>query len=271
MNVYCFNCAIWYDITNVKCPSCSYTMTEYEKKLQRQEWMNKRHLILFRDKFACTNCKNDVIAKSSETGVYLSHEMKSQTMVSFIRGEKNKIIPVVRTKYLLTYKTKDGEFISEDVYSYNHLESSGFNWRVVFYNRIEKGKTNQDKQYNSKITLIRTKINGVVREDYVNNLQVHHKYYQENLEPWDYPDNAYQTLCWNCHLALHENELVPYLDEFGNRKQCVDIAGRKQDMSLTRCQRCLGAGYLPQYHYVEGGICFRCRGARYEEFISEID
>jgi hypothetical protein len=26
------------------------------------------------------------------------------------------------------------------------------------------------------------------------------------------------------------------------------------------CKRCGGSGYLPQYDYIQDGICFRCRG-----------
>lgn len=30
-------------------------------------------------------------------------------------------------------------------------------------------------------------------------LNVHHRYYQRDAEPWDYPDFALVTLCENCH------------------------------------------------------------------------
>jgi len=35
------------------------------------------------------------------------------------------------------------------------------------------------------------------------NLQVHHVFYAK-LDPWDYPDNAYQTLCESCHRERQE-------------------------------------------------------------------
>jgi hypothetical protein len=38
--------------------------------------------------------------------------------------------------------------------------------------------------------------------DTENNLQVHHKYYTKNTDPWNYPDEALTTLCEECH----ENE-----------------------------------------------------------------
>jgi hypothetical protein len=35
--------------------------------------------------------------------------------------------------------------------------------------------------------------------DSLSNLQVHHKYYKPNTNPWDYPDDALITLCELCH------------------------------------------------------------------------
>ena len=34
-------------------------------------------------------------------------------------------------------------------------------------------------------------------------LQVHHKYYKRNAEPWQYKNDALVTLCDNCHRQLH--------------------------------------------------------------------
>ena len=30
-------------------------------------------------------------------------------------------------------------------------------------------------------------------------LHVHHRWYEKNREPWDYPNDVYTTLCENCH------------------------------------------------------------------------
>ena len=30
-------------------------------------------------------------------------------------------------------------------------------------------------------------------------LHVHHEYYLPDIEPWDYPDEAFKTLCVDCH------------------------------------------------------------------------
>lgn len=89
-------------------------------------------------------------------------------------------------------------------------------------------------------------------------LHVHHRYYIEGLWPRQYPPEALITLCNWCHSALHANEKVPY---YRNEQDTL------VEWNLTPCSRCNGAGFLPQYHYVEDGICFRCHGHKYEELI----
>lgn len=93
---------------------------------------------------------------------------------------------------------------------------------------------------------------------YVKNLHIHHKYYQKGKLPWEYPDEALVTLCWSCHESLHSKETVSYYDESMNLIS-----------SLTPCDRCFGAGEFPEYHHVQNGICFKCGGAKYMEFIKE--
>jgi len=36
------------------------------------------------------------------------------------------------------------------------------------------------------------------------NLQVHHLKYQNDLKPWEYPDEYLTTLCYGCHNSLHD-------------------------------------------------------------------
>ncbi|MGX7688631.1 hypothetical protein ACWA1C_15810 [Flectobacillus roseus] len=91
----------------------------------------------------------------------------------------------------------------------------------------------------------------------VKNLHVHHKYYQMGKLPWDYPDEALITLCWRCHEGIHRKEKTKWLNENGQ------VVG-----SLTPCLRCFGAGVFPEFNHVQNGICFRCDGAKYEEFIT---
>jgi hypothetical protein len=93
-----------------------------------------------------------------------------------------------------------------------------------------------------------------------NNLEVHHRYYIYSHKPWDYSDSALVTLCESCHKIIHKT-MTPFVYYRG-------IDGLSQ-MDFTPCERCGGTGYLPQYKHVEDGICFRCRGLRYEELIEK--
>lgn len=45
---------------------------------------------------------------------------------------------------------------------------------------------------------------------------------------------------------------------------CKGCAGVK----FIKCPRCGGEGYIRRYKHIEGGICFRCWGAKYEEGIN---
>ena len=86
-------------------------------------------------------------------------------------------------------------------------------------------------------------------------LHVHHKYYYENKLPWDYPDDALVSMCSKCHYEFHQHNTVPYYDNNGTR------------ISRTPCYRCKGAGIFPEFNHVIGGLCFRCKGEKFEELI----
>lgn len=46
-----------------------------------------------------------------------------------------------------------------------------------------------------------------------NNLKVHHKYYIEGKEPWEYDDNILVTLCEICHNSQHSTEISDILKQ----------------------------------------------------------
>jgi len=84
----------------------------------------------------------------------------------------------------------------------------------------------------------------------MNGLNIHHNYYIRGKKPWEYPNgDALVTLCEDCHKKRHQTTSIPMLDS-----QLRYI----KDMQI--CDRCGGSGYLPQYHHVEHGICFKCGG-----------
>ncbi|WBX72001.1 HNH endonuclease [Tenacibaculum retecalamus] len=82
---------------------------------------------------------------------------------------------------------------------------------------------------------------------------VHHKYYLKNKLPWDIRDYALITLCENCHLETHRNEKISTFEESKD--------GLKEVIThFVICSRCNGTGYLLQYSYNQGGVCFKCKG-----------
>lgn len=67
--------------------------------------------------------------------------------------------------------------------------------------------------------------------------------------PWEY-DDALTTLCTDYHIKVHETEGVPiYFDKWLSEKILTET-----------CERCGGTGFLPEYNYYQGGICFACQG-----------
>lgn len=87
-------------------------------------------------------------------------------------------------------------------------------------------------------------------------LHVHHKYYIRGRKPWEYDDDALITLCNWCHWDIHQKpDSIVIFDE-----------GIIIPQNLILCSRCGGAGGFPERKHVQQGICFRCKGNRFEGF-----
>ena len=82
-------------------------------------------------------------------------------------------------------------------------------------------------------------------------LNVHHRYYVDGKNPWEYDDDVLITLCQDCHCLEHKSTRTPVYKELYN-KHVLRYA--------EICNRCGGSGYLPQYHHRDNGICYRCHG-----------
>jgi hypothetical protein len=89
-------------------------------------------------------------------------------------------------------------------------------------------------------------------------LEIHHLYYTLGMMPWEYPDSALVPLCRECHQKRHGIK-KPIL-----RKRNGDII-----MHSPICLRCDGAGYIPPFRHVQGGVCFRCWGSGYNLDLAE--
>ena len=93
-----------------------------------------------------------------------------------------------------------------------------------------------------------------------NPLIVHHRYYEYGALAWEYPNYALITLCANCHSLIHQT--ISPLCYYNNGMRLVP-------MNFTPCYRCNGSGWFKEFKHVQGGICFRCNGQRYEELIQK--
>lgn len=81
-----------------------------------------------------------------------------------------------------------------------------------------------------------------------NKLNVHHRRYYLNRNPWEYSNNDLKTVCADCHTKIHIKEKVAvYYDN-------------KELSNINWCAECSGTGFKPQYSYYYDGICFDCDG-----------
>jgi hypothetical protein len=88
-------------------------------------------------------------------------------------------------------------------------------------------------------------------------LHLHHTYYVRNTLPWEYPESCFKVVCGDCHGKIHEEEIILMYPNFT----------LTQSENVTPCDRCNGLGYLSHFHYVEDGVCFKCKGAGFNELL----
>jgi 5-methylcytosine-specific restriction endonuclease McrA len=212
-------------------------MTNYEELLNRPEWHRRRNEILERDNHKCTNCNDSELLKSTKIRGFLGSitindniiQITSYNPGSQLRNLKKTFIPKLLYEKYIGHRENIVLFTRD-----NEKE-------IEFVNVIGIGELR----------------NGLITILHNLGLHIHHLYYQDDLLPWEYPGEALTTLCWVCHEKLHQTNQVPRLSKDGVNYD-----------SLTPCFRCYGAGVFPQYNHIEYGICFRCRGAKYEELIT---
>lgn len=228
----------------------------YRELLESEEWQGKRQEVLKRDRFNCSNCNNSELVISSKI-------------------EEIKYIPYNESKRLNTVIFGDGETLNS-VNVWGEPLDKKFIGKIVLYTSDERNKcflVGIADNYIIYYDIYKTrKKQGAsepmppelltkLKEDklpwlFSKGLHVHHKYYQVDLLPWEYPDNALTSLCHYCHENLHKDGKVDVFDEFGNN---ID--------KYSYCKKCHGAGWFPEYKHFHAGICFRCWGAKYEELI----
>jgi hypothetical protein len=212
-------------------------MTTYAEKLKSPEWENFRLEIIKAKYWNCENCQNKKIKKQYKKGKLIGLSEYKYSKLAQEEGLLCFIIKFVKGHFAFDafYWTRDESFLQ------NYISNRGCK---VFYESIQES----DGKTHNRIIAFKKGDEWI----YVNDMHVHHTYYQEGLNPWEYPKECLQTLCWDCHEKLHENSYIPHLDKNG-----------KEIGKFKNCNRCYGAGYLPEYFYHKRGICFECDGLRY--------
>lgn len=256
-------------------------MKTYQELLSSDEWQSCRREIIERDGKRCLSCLNETYITSfdSSTGAVSVDAYRNQALwiddceVSvklfnntikkgkcfcyFSKGEDGKY-----TIYAVRNRTDREKYICEFTFQETIL-SGYYRFSDEIIIPLDKSEIKSYFLKNKRLTLEDTPQQSSVETfqwKLVRNLHVHHTYYQYKLDPWQYPTDSLQTLCWSCHEKLHKNEKVPVYDHNGSSIN---------DTFLTACARCHSAGWFPEYKKVEYGVCFRCRGAKYEELIEK--
>lgn len=241
----------------------------YQEELEMPEWQKKRNTILDRDGHRCQLCGK---GKSSFTeinnvtvhfGINYSSNISKDAL-----SERHFSIAVFKSLFDISkiniYK-KDNKLIA--------ITSNG----MVGMMNI-KDINNIPKADNLIVKLIRVEygqLSFIITDDLLGNigdngleygfyisknpivLNVHHKQYILGHKAWEYPDTDLVTLCNECHSAIHKTlGAKVYSDEHGYMREIL----------LTPCTKCNGTGYFPEYKHVENGVCFRCRGRRFENY-----
>jgi 5-methylcytosine-specific restriction endonuclease McrA len=238
---------------------------KYAEWLSDVNWQSKRAKIIAHSAHKCSYCLNKALLENLHVGslyrINNDINVPSKFLIEDIKDGYRLYIKSFITKNIINvvpiykYKKLEKEYSYFVFYSIEER-----NVVAISKNMCDRYILDQElkllsnpSQSNIQIFL-NEKFLKEVNWDYMRGLHVHHKYYQENKKPWEYPENATITVCKHCHQFLHETEKIPFLDKNG-----------RPISLLTPCIRCNGTGEIYEYKHIESGICFRCRGAKYDE------
>ncbi len=234
----------------------------YRELLLDPLWQARKEKIIVRDGIKCTVCNNFNLVKNCLAGLLFFHGENYDGKLFGFYGYNKKGLLINHKVFVKRYL--------------NIIPLNGPNGHVVYIDEesengiFAKMVAIRDRQINDYDQLVLTPPNGTAEGAFkLQNhawqnykwrvapaLHVNHLYYRKSFNPWDYPDEALQTICWECHEQLNKNKSVPYLNETGI-----------QIRTINPCKKCYGAGFLPGYQEADEAICDRCNGARYEEFL----
>ncbi|MBZ9779850.1 hypothetical protein LB452_13055 [Psychroflexus sp. CAK8W] len=250
----------------------------YNLLLKTDEWKEKRNEILSRDNKTCQRCgflQND---KTLTPSLTIEKKTFENSKLTFQKDQK--ILPnIVRFEslglvfYCKTYLTEDNLKSTENYsmiinlvkkkkieypFQGSLLKDTRTNFFLTETVNESLKKYAQRKANDSSLEM---DLEGIwftpfsERIEYAKltkSLHVHHKCYRKNQDIWDQNNEEYVTLCNVCHKIIHESNQIPFYDSKG-----INYKFRKP------CTRCKGTRYLPQYSYVDNGICYKCNGYGY--------
>ncbi|MBP6234848.1 MAG: hypothetical protein KA270_00855 [Saprospiraceae bacterium] len=226
----------------------------YEEQLNSDQWKSKRVEILMRDSYRCQKCNNKNYLENYSLAISFG---RIDNLTKSIFCQVINTLDILHVFcYYETIRIERGNFI---LYERNNIKNDliGVLDLKAEINNSYAGSLDVYSETNFFTTNLSK--NGILDSldylswNYLYNLHIHHLYYQINKKAWEYPNDALQTLCWECHELLHKNTTINIMDEYGLFLE-----------EKVVCSRCYGAGYFPEYKHVEHGVCFRCKGSRFE-------
>lgn len=182
-------------------PYSDFNLT-YSELLEDERWANIRNKILMRDSLECLNCSNERIMKTSVLGEIISIE-RIQLLLEVLNTNDPRIKKLYRVKFLDVFKQYQ-EIEIKAFYEYSEDELEHLKGEQVFYSKAKNlSFLNTEAEY-PVITCIPDPTKRF-KWFYVDQLHVHHTYYERGKQPWEYPLNSLQTLCWLCHSNEHDD------------------------------------------------------------------
>lgn len=252
-------------------------MMSYPEQLESKEWKSKRTQILLRDNNTCQFCGRQAseFIRSENFNEGRIHNIGIDTNSGTITKDLLEMDSIKSPKeFTEELMGEDGSGIGCQKNNYILLLTN----RMIFVYILNTTISNYHQE-KGKFKAVRARIHAkhpvyiffkeekelnslnlpiyYCQEDMVK-LNVHHKFYVIGRNAWEYSDDTLVTLCDRCHCNIHKcSDVKVYTTE----------NGKQVTMNYTPCKRCGGVGYFPEYRKVENGICFRCRGNRFEELI----
>ena len=244
----------------------------YQEKLNLPQWQLKRDKILKRDENKCVNCGfrwRPIIFSIPLTELILDFEIQiyniKDKVVYFnhVRKDQVEFAQKICDKFQKYNPKLFEEYIAIDGFgilggvelildsALCDLTNFDTLW-VAFSTFGIDGSITRKMRISTYIATIFESNNYPELLNYKDKnqtLHVHHKKYIKGKMPWEYEDSDLISLCNLCHSNLHATQTIPIYNNHGLRIDNAEI-----------CNKCNGSGYLEQYHYFQGGVCFNCFG-----------